>query len=299
MTLIVLGQTGLIGNSLKKYYPNDSLDFSISNWDIENFNAEVSFRINELSKLPDSLDIVWAAGISNNSSNSSIIHNEICIIKVFLKFLLTKNLSIRSINFISSAGSIFNPEKTEKIDEKTAISPISEYGKSRLLIEKLFCEAASGLNVKFNTFRLTNVFGNNVKYRKNSGLISHLINANLNRKEMNIFVPLYVEQDYIDDEFVAKNILYSINKQFRSSFRQDIFYLSRNQSNSIVEIINLIDRFLGRKTPYVMVDIDTSKVRQNNLNFNFDNKKYLPFEIEPINLKIKKLINEMIYEKIS
>ena len=116
---------------------------------------------------------------------------------------------------------------------------------------------------------------------------------------MNIFVPLYVEQDYIDDEFVAKNILYSINKQFRSSFSQDIFYLSRNQSNSIVEIINLIDRFLGRKTPYVMVDIDTSKVRQNNLNFNFDNKKYLPFEIEPINFKIKKLINEMIYEKIS
>ena len=48
-----------------------------------------------------------------------------------------------------------------------------------------------------------------------------------------------------------------------------------------------------------MVDIDTSKVRQNNLNFNFDNKKYLPFEIEPINLKIKKLINEMVYEKIS
>jgi nucleoside-diphosphate-sugar epimerase len=212
---------------------------------------------------------------------------------------LTKNLSIRSINFISSAGSIFNPEKTEQINENTAISPISEYGKSRLLIEKLFCEVASRLNVKFNTFRLTNVFGSNVKYRKNSGLISHLINANLNRKEMNIFVPLYVEQDYIDDEFVAKNILYSINKQFRSSFSQDIFYLSRNQSNSIVEIINLIDRFLGRKTPYVMVDIDTSKVRQNNLNFNFDNKKYLPFEIEPINLKIKKLINEMIYEKIS
>ena len=299
MTLIVLGQTGLIGNSLKKYHPNDSVDFSISKWDIDNFNTEVSFRFNELSRSPSSIDIVWAAGISNNSSNNSIIHNEISIIKVFLEFLLTKNLSIRSINFISSAGSIFNPEKTEQINENTAISPISEYGKSRLLIEKLFCEVASRLNVKFNTFRLTNVFGSNVKYRKNSGLISHLINANLNRKEMNIFVPLYVEQDYIDDEFVAKNILYTITRQFTPSFSQDVFYLSRNHSHSIIEIINMIDRFLGRKTPYVMVDIDTSKVRQNNLNFNFDNKKYLPFEIEPINLKIKKLINEMVYEKIS
>ena len=299
MTLIVLGQTGLIGNSLKKYHPYDSVDFSISNWNLDNFNTEVSFRLNELSKSLDTIDIVWAAGISNNSSNSSIIHNEISIIKVFLEFLLTKNLSIRSLNFISSAGSIYNPERTEKIDENTTISPISEYGKSRLLIENLFCEAASILNVKFNTFRLTNVFGSNVKYRKNSGLISHLINANLNRKEMNIFVPLYVEQDYIDDEFVAKNILYAITKQSRSSFIQNIFYLSRNHSNSIIEIINMIDRFLGRKTPYVMVDIDTSKVRQNNLFFNFDNKKYLPFEIEPINLRIKKLINEMIYEKIS
>lgn len=299
MTLIVLGQTGLIGNSLKKYHPNDSFDFSISNWDINNFKTEVSFRFNELSKSPNLIDIVWAAGISNNSSNNSIIHNEISIIKVFLEFLLTKNLSIRSINFISSAGSIFNPEKTEQINENTAISPISEYGKSRLLIERLFCEVASRLNVKFNTFRLTNVFGSNVKYRKNSGLISHLINANLNRKEMNIFVPLYVEQDYIDVEFVAKNILHTITRQFTPSFSQDVFYLSRNNSHSIIEIINMIDRFLGRKTPYVMVDIETSKLRQNNLNFNFDNKKYLSFEIEPINLKIKKLINEIIYEKIS
>ena len=299
MTLIVVGQTGLIGNSLKKYHTNDSVDFSISNWGNDNFHAEVSFRFSELSKLTDSLDIVWAAGISNNSSSNLIIQNEINLIKVFLKFLLTTTLSIRSMSFISSAGSIFSPEKTDKIYENTALSPISEYGKSRLLIENLFCETASKLNVKFNTFRLTNVFGNNIKYRKNSGLISHLINANLNRSEINIFVPLFIEQDYIDDEFVAKNILYTISKQFKSSFSQDIFYLSRNHSNSIIEIINMIDRFMGRKTPYVMVDIETSMVRQNNLNFNFDNKKYLPFEIEPINLKIKKLINEMIYEKIS
>ena len=44
MTLIVLGQTGLIGNSLKKYHPNDSVDFSISKWDIDNFNTEVSCK---------------------------------------------------------------------------------------------------------------------------------------------------------------------------------------------------------------------------------------------------------------
>ena len=299
MTLIVIGQTGLIGNSLKKYHANDSVNFSINNWDIINFKTEVSSRLNELSKSSNSFDIVWAAGISNKSSSNLIIQNEISIIQVFLKFLLTFDLSIRSMSFISSAGSIFNPEKSEKIDENTDISPNSEYGKSRLVIENLFREAASELNVKFNTFRLTNVFGNNIKYRKNSGLISHLITANLSRSEMNIFVPLYVEQDYIDDEFVAKNILHIISKQFHSSFSQDIYYISRNQSNSIIEIINMIDRFLGRKTPIVMVNIDTSKFRQNNLNFNFNNDNYLPFKIEPINLKIKKLVNEMVYEKIS
>lgn len=299
MTLIIIGQTGLIGNSLKKYCTNESVDFSINNWGIDNFKKEVSSKFNQFSKSSNSFDIVWAAGISNNSSSNLIIQNEINLIQVFLKFLLPMNLSIRSMSFISSAGSIFNPDKAEKIDENTAISPISEYGKSRLVIENLFREAASELNVKFNTFRLTNVFGNNFKYRKNSGLISHLINANLSRIEMNIFVPLYVEQDYIDDEFVSKNILHIISKQFHSSFSQEIFYISRNQSNSIIEIITMIDRFLGRKTPFVMVNIDTSRLRQNNLNFNFNNNEYLPFKIEPINLKIKKLINEMVYEKIS
>jgi len=107
MTLIVLGQTGLIGNSLKKYYPNDSLDFSISNWDIENFNAEVSFRINELSKLPDSLDIVWAAGISNNSSNSSIIHRRVSRIRIWIK--------LNGISYISDNDFIAKHETCKKI----------------------------------------------------------------------------------------------------------------------------------------------------------------------------------------
>ena len=70
MTLIIIGQTGLIGNSLKKYCTNESVDFSINNWGIDNFKKEVSSKFNQFSKSSNSFDIVWAAGISNNSSSN-------------------------------------------------------------------------------------------------------------------------------------------------------------------------------------------------------------------------------------
>jgi hypothetical protein len=40
-------------------------------------------------------------------------------------------------------------------------------------------------------------------------------------------------------------------------------------------------------------------MRQFNLKFRFNNDSYLSHKIQPIHYSIKKLINEMVYEKIT
>jgi nucleoside-diphosphate-sugar epimerase len=156
---------------------------------------------------------------------------------------------------------------------------------------------ANSIEIPLNIYRLTNVYGYKERIKQNSGLISHLINANLTRKELNIFVPLYVEQDYIDVEFVAKNIYSNIINN--KSFSNQIQIYCRNQSHSIIELISIIDKFMGRKTPFVTHEIASSSYRQNNLRFKVDYSTFNMIPIQPLNFSIKKLINEMTYAKIS
>jgi nucleoside-diphosphate-sugar epimerase len=184
----------------------------------------------------------------------------------------------------------------EIITKESPPNPISRYGYSRLEIEEKFFELAVNRNILLNVFRLTNVFGKRNTLKPSSGLISHLINANLTRKEINIFVPLFVQQDYIDVNFVAKNIYQNIKINPSNMFNTYIY--SRNQSHSILELISLVDTFMGRKTPYITHKIETSVYRQNNLHFNIDyaGKNMVP--IEPINITVKSLVSEMVHEKI-
>jgi nucleoside-diphosphate-sugar epimerase len=240
---------------------------------------------------------VWSAGAANNSSDDLIIKEEIKLIDTLIAQIKVSPFNLRSLNLISSAGSIYAGSKVGYIDAKTVPVPNSLYGKSRLSIEDKFMDLANFIGIPLNVYRLTNVYGYKSKIKKNSGLISHLINANLTRKELNIFVPLYVEQDYIDVEFVAKNIHSNIIANRSISSQIQIY--CRNQSHSIIELISIIDKFMGRKTPFVTHEIASSSYRQSNLRFNVDFSTYNMIPVQPLNFSIKKLINEMTYAKIS
>ena len=299
MPIVVVGETGLIGSAIKAKNLSNSLDFIINKWTIENVatsmrNLKVEW---EITKSP--IDLVWAAGKSNNSSNQATLDFELEIVDSFLINLSNSGLKLNSLNLISSAGSIFGGYDDELILNNSLPKPISLYGKSRLEIESKFTDYAKVNKVTLNIFRLTNVFGFKQTLKNNSGLLSHLISANLTRKELNIFVPLYVEQDYIDVDFVSRNLSHILGKSQSSEKLVNTFIFSRNQSHSIAEMISLIDKFMGRKTPFVTQEIDSGFERQSNLRFQIANESYISNPIEQIIISVKKLVNEMIYAKVS
>jgi hypothetical protein len=96
---------------------------------------------------------------------------------------------------------------------------------------------------------------------------------------------------------MAKNIHSNITNN--KSVSNQIHIYCRNQSHSIMELISIIDKFMGRKTPFVTQEIASSAHRQSNLRFNVDYSMYNMIPIQPLNFSIKKLVNEMTYAKIS
>jgi nucleoside-diphosphate-sugar epimerase len=297
MPVAIFGQTGLIGNAIKNEFHDNFFDVQISQWN----QPEIISTWSQLTSLASSsnlpIDLIWAAGAANNSSDESVLKEEMRIVDALIEQVKKLPSNLRSLNLISSAGSIYAGSKVVYIDAKTVPVPNSLYGRSRLIIEEKFMALANSIGIPLNVYRLTNVYGYKNKIKQNSGLISHLISANLTRKELNIFVPLYVEQDYIDVEFVAKNIHSNITNNKSASNQIHIY--CRNQSHSIMELISIIDKFMGRKTPFVTQEIASSAHRQSNLRFNVDYSMYNMIPIQPLNFSIKKLVNEMTYAKIS
>ena len=110
---------------------------------------------------------------------------------------------------------------------------------------------------------------------------------------------MYVEQDYIDVDFVSHNLNHILGKSKSSEKLISTYIFSRNQSHSIAEMISLVDKFMGRKTPFVTQEINSGYERQSNLRFQVANESYISNPIEQITISIKKLINEMIYAKVS
>ena len=216
MPLVVVGETGLIGRAIINKSNDDYLEFKINQW--TNENLSISLRNLETSwiKYKEPIDLVWAAGKSSNSSNQETLDFEIELVNNFLNLISNSDIELRSLSLISSAGSIFGGYDNQIITEDSIPKPISLYGKSRLEIESRFSSYANKSGTLMNIFRLTNVFGIRQTLKNDSGLLSHLIAANLTRKELNIFVPLFVEQDYIDVDFVADNINQILRKSSKS-----------------------------------------------------------------------------------
>ena len=299
MSLVVVGETGLIGSAIKAKNTSDSLNFVVNNWTQENIEITLKNLKNDWDKSKQAINLVWAAGKSNNSSNQVSLDIEIEIITHFLREFTHSGIDIKSINLISSAGSIFGGYDNILISDSTVAKPISLYGKSRLEIESIFTNFAKSNKVKLNIFRLTNVYGYKQALKNNSGLLSHLINANLTRKELNIFVPLFIEQDYIDVDFVAHNLLNILGNEKSTDNLIQSYIFSRNHSHSIAELISLIDKFMKRKTPFVTQEIESGYERQSNLRFQVKNNEFISKPIEQITISVKKMVNEMIYAKVN
>ncbi|MEI6884496.1 MAG: NAD-dependent epimerase/dehydratase family protein [Bacteroidota bacterium] len=198
---------------------HNSKDVRIALTDIDYVFHLVSFTIPSSSMINPLFDI-------ETNLVSSVRFLEECIL----------NKNIKSINFISSGGTIYGIPQIIPIPETHPSSPLNSYGIIKHTIENycILYRKMYGLNCRI--FRLSNPYGENQNPHGLQGVIPVFINKAISGEEIEIWGNGSVIRDYIyinDVTDVLTSSLEILSKEF-------IFNIGTGEGHSINDIVKII-----------------------------------------------------------
>ncbi len=166
-----------------------------------------------------------------------------------------KKTGVRKLIFSSSASVYGEPEKA-MVDEETELSPISPYGKSKVMVEKILEDMKLAGEISYLSLRYFNVAGADEEgllgeERENDNhLITRCVRtALMKEKKISIFGTDYPTEDgtcvrdYIHVEDLARSHLPALN--FLNEGGWGIFNCGSGQGYSVKEVIEMTSRVTG------------------------------------------------------
>lgn len=247
---LVFGSGGIIGSAICKSLEPKSIPITKIDWHSpEKFMVSAREILKTVTnKLPETLHVIWAAGSTNIQSATNTIKNENEIFLLFLK--LIGDIKIKSLSIVSSAGAIYSSDE-KRANESSKISLTTEYAKAKIHQETLVKEVANHSDIKVRIARLSSVYGLRRDFKSQLGVISNLIQANVNRKPTEIYVPLDIKRNFIHASTAAEKLKRFITSDLDSNPLM-IKNICAQNSTSIREIISIIDKVSRRKTPFTL-----------------------------------------------
>ena len=213
--IIITGGAGFIGSHVcdKLLLDNHKLAIidNLSSGTIDNLSQSAGIKLYKLDTEKDDLSTIFevenpdyvihlAAQTSVNYSLQNPCYDANVNIISSIKLLeLCKNYGVKRLIAASTAAVYGTPEYTP-IDEKHPLHPISQYGLSKLTMEKYI--EMSGL--PYIIFRFSNAYGPRQKTSKESGVISIFHEAMINDEPINIYGDGMQVRDFVYVEDIAK-----------------------------------------------------------------------------------------------
>lgn len=197
----ILGQGGFLGSELARYYAirgDDVFGSTPIPWThAQSRMAEFQKNIEQFSTFAKERDarIIWAAGSSGVGTQDEGVQHEFEAFSEFSLLLTgTSHLTNCSFYLCSSAGGVYALSPSPPFSSESPVQPKSEYGHLKRRMELL---AQERLASKFplTIGRISNLYGPWGGQRQ--GLINRLCLAALERKALNLFVPMSTVRDYL------------------------------------------------------------------------------------------------------
>jgi UDP-glucose 4-epimerase len=215
MNTWIIGAGGLLGSSLATTFPNNyqaapinwanpdqSIDQLLKNF--ENFLVTTENR-------DESFCIIWAAGHATVSSDSHTCQRERKVFESFTQALTAVDTRGRGKFFLaSSAGGVFAGSPNPPFSNDSPTMATSEYGRLKLDQENAALKLTEW---QVSIGRISNLYGPGQDLSKLQGLISRLVLAALEKRTINIFVPLDTIRDFIFVRDAAETIREIIGSQ--------------------------------------------------------------------------------------
>ena len=246
MSVIIIGSTSLLGQSLVKKMDNAGLYYKTLDRK-DGFNFICDYSIEEwLIFLGDSHTIIVISWIGSPSNvGESLLEG----VDINCRAINTLSLAIKErgfghMIFTSSAGAIYGRHDSI-IDENTKCSPISLYGEAKLKaeqsIKKCFDEDAK---LQASLLRISNIFGKRQQIVAGFDLINHLTQAIQSEKTFTIYGDGKSTRDFIYVDDVADIILKILTTNNSGC---EIYNVGQGQSHSVLEVIQTIEDCLNKK----------------------------------------------------
>ena len=158
--IILFGSTGFIGKSIRK-----KINKNIINYNSKNLNLENLKQIKKIAKNFKNSIVIYAAGIKRTKGDNfeNFKKNLIIFNNLFQSFF---TYTPKKIIFLSSIEVYGEYTGLAKIDEKTKLSPYTNYSLVKIFQEEIIKFFSKKLGYDYAILRLPGVFGNEKKKRK-------------------------------------------------------------------------------------------------------------------------------------
>lgn len=152
-------------------------------------------------------------------------------------------ISIRSLFFISSGGTVYGLPQTNPITEDHPTNPLCSYGITKLGIEKYALLYGKLYGIECRILRPSNVYGEGQKLNINQGLIGVFADRILREQPIEIWGDGAGLRDYLYVNDLTSGILQLI--EYRGPYT--IFNISTGEGHSVLEIIEILGEIIGKK----------------------------------------------------
>ena len=142
--------------------------------------------------------------------------------------------------YLSSQAVYGFPEKLP-VNEKSPPSPVTEYGKNKLEVEKII----SASNLNYLIFRVSSVYGPTQDYNK-SGAIVKFINKLKNNQPPIVFNSLETFSDYIYIDDIVSAIILFITCWDKLNINREIFNLGSGIPVTLKELFEILYKFFSK-----------------------------------------------------
>ena len=291
--LLISGLNGFVGYNLQSYIGKNN------NYNIIGFNREIK------SSQLNSIDVViHLAGKSHdlkNKSNFNDYYNSNFLLtkKIFDEFL---NSEANTFIFMSSVKAVADSSDIA-LDEKCIPSPISDYGKSKLLAEQYLLNNISS-NKSLYILRPCMIHG--PKNKGNLNLLSNLISKripwilgsyNNNRSFCSVNNLCFVIKHLIDSEVILNGI-YNVSDDHPLS-TNDIIGLISDSQNKKTLIWNIPKRLvsiMAKVGDTIPFPLNSERLKKLTESFVVNNKKIKKAIGSPLPVNSKEgMLNTLMY----
>lgn len=245
--VLITGGAGFIGSHIVEKLLENNYNViiidNLSSGSIENIPNSDTLKLYQLNIEKDDLELVFqketpdyvihlAAQTSVNFSISHPYYDANMNVMASIKLLeLCKKYNIKKFITASSAAIYGNP-KYLPIDENHPTEPMSQYGLSKLTMEKYI--KLSG--IPYIIFRFSNAYGPRQKSSKESGVVAIFNNAMKNNEPINIYGDGEQIRDFIYVEDIANICIKAIN----SNVENEIINFSTNKGVSLNQLFKVM-----------------------------------------------------------